>query len=62
METNLISYFGQLTCEPALQSKELQNFLKEDHQFDIILTEFFNSNCLYGLISKYKAPFIGKYI
>nr|AVT42226.1 UDP-glucuronosyltransferase 328B1 [Lissorhoptrus oryzophilus] len=59
MEANLIAYLGDMTCEPGLQSKELQNFLKEDNQFDVILVEFFNSNCFYGIINKFKAPFIG---
>lgn len=60
METNLIAEFATPTCETSLQSKALHKFLREDHHFDIILTEFFNTNCFFGLIDKYKAPFIGE--
>ncbi|XP_019756912.2 UDP-glycosyltransferase UGT5 isoform X1 [Dendroctonus ponderosae] len=59
LEAHMIGYFADLTCEPSLQSEELQNFLKEDNQFDIILTEMFNTNCFFGLINKFQAPFIG---
>ncbi|XP_066257472.1 UDP-glycosyltransferase UGT5-like isoform X2 [Euwallacea similis] len=59
METHLIAYFGNIVYPSALQSAELQQFLLEDHNFDVILTEFFNTNCFFGLITKYKAPFIG---
>ncbi|XP_030745755.1 UDP-glucuronosyltransferase 1-9-like [Sitophilus oryzae] len=58
-EAHLIAYFAKHTCEPSLQSQSFQNFLREDNQFDVILVEFFNSNCLYGLINKFRAPFIG---
>ncbi|XP_050296038.1 UDP-glycosyltransferase UGT5-like [Anthonomus grandis grandis] len=58
-EVDFISYFAQITCDSSLKSEELHEFLKEDLRFDVVLTEVFNSNCFYGLITKYKAPFIG---
>ncbi|CAG9762824.1 unnamed protein product [Ceutorhynchus assimilis] len=58
-EVAFLAYFSDFACNSSLQSEELQKFLQEDQHFDVILAEFFNSNCLYGLITKYKAPFIG---
>ncbi|KAF7270323.1 hypothetical protein GWI33_016722 [Rhynchophorus ferrugineus] len=59
LEAEMIASFAELTCQSSLESNEFQAFLKEDHRYDVILVELFNSNCFYGLISKLKAPFIG---
>ncbi|KAL1509691.1 hypothetical protein ABEB36_004393 [Hypothenemus hampei] len=59
LEAEMIAKFAELTCEAALQSENLQNFLLEDNKFDIILTELFNTNCFYGILTKYKSPYIG---
>lgn len=56
---NLLGYFASVTCEAGLTNQNFQNFLKEDHQFDLILMEYFNTNCFNGLLEKYKAPVIG---
>lgn len=54
-----ISDFADVSCKENLMYSSFQKFLKQDNHFDIILVEFFNTNCYYGLITKYKAPFIG---
>ncbi|KAJ8933743.1 hypothetical protein NQ318_015592 [Aromia moschata] len=55
----LLKMFAEESCSVGLQSKNLQEFLKEDNKFDVILAEFFNTNCFMGLVKKYKAPVIG---
>lgn len=66
--TNLMKYYEPLylaklginSCKNAFQSNELLTFLKKnDAHFDLIITEFFNSDCLLGFVHKYKAPLIG---
>ncbi|CAH0561450.1 unnamed protein product [Brassicogethes aeneus] len=50
--------FAAESCESAFENDNLKKFLKEDNSFDVILMEYFNSNCLNGLLHKYKAPVI----
>lgn len=66
--TNLMKYYeplylaelGRNSCITALQSNELLDFIKQDDgHFDVIIAEFFNSDCLLGFVHKYKAPLIG---
>ncbi|CAH0561451.1 unnamed protein product [Brassicogethes aeneus] len=58
-ESNNLGNFARKSCEAAYDNDNLKKFLKEENKFDVILMEFFNSNCLNGLIHKYKAPVIG---
>ncbi|KAF7264748.1 hypothetical protein GWI33_022483 [Rhynchophorus ferrugineus] len=55
----LISSFAHQSCVDGLSHPAFQSFLRERHSFDVILYEFFNTNCYFGLTNKYKAPFIG---
>ncbi|GLV33061.1 UDP-glycosyltransferase family 36 member D1 [Carabus blaptoides fortunei] len=43
----------------GLHTKEVQQFLKEDHKFDLIITEMFNTECFLGFVHKYQIPFVG---
>lgn len=43
----------------GLHTKQVQQFLKEDHKFDLIITEMFNSECFLGFVHKYQIPFVG---
>ncbi|XP_018325090.1 UDP-glucuronosyltransferase 1-8 isoform X3 [Agrilus planipennis] len=54
----LIKMFADLTCGPLLSSPQVQNFLKGDLSYDVILVEFFNSNCMMAIVEKVKAPTI----
>lgn len=58
-EVTHINHFGRLSCEAGLKSKALQNFLKKEEKYDLILIEMFNTHCFGGLIKKFGAPFIG---
>ncbi|KAF2881518.1 hypothetical protein ILUMI_24652 [Ignelater luminosus] len=55
-----IRQFGKLSCELSLPSKQYHDLLNTNEKFDIIIAEYFNSNCLLTpLIEKFKIPFIG---
>ncbi|XP_030745756.1 UDP-glucuronosyltransferase 2B13-like [Sitophilus oryzae] len=55
----MISFFAHESCVNGLSSPAFQSFLTENNEFDVILFEFFNTNCYMGLANKFKAPFIG---
>ncbi|XP_018325094.1 UDP-glucuronosyltransferase 2B30 [Agrilus planipennis] len=55
----LIKMFADSICGPLLSSPQVQNFLKGDLSYDVILIEFFNSNCMMAIVEKVKAPTIG---
>ncbi|KAJ8932274.1 hypothetical protein NQ318_005626 [Aromia moschata] len=50
---------ANLSCEIGLSSSAVQNFLKTEEKFDVMIVEFFNSDCFLGLVHKVKAPVIG---
>lgn len=43
------------------ESENFKNFLKENNTFDLILMQYFISDCFMGLLKSYNAPFIGKF-
>ncbi|XP_018570346.1 UDP-glucuronosyltransferase 1-3 isoform X1 [Anoplophora glabripennis] len=55
----LLSYFANISCEVGFSSPAMQKFLKTDEKFDLLIIEFFNSDCFMGLTQKIKAPVIG---
>ncbi|CAH1160294.1 unnamed protein product [Phaedon cochleariae] len=55
----LLAGQGEHSCASGLGKDELQNFLKEENQFDLILMELFNTNCFMGLVRLFEAPVIG---
>lgn len=65
--THLMKYYeplylaelGRNSCERAFHSENLLEFIKTDKQFDVIITEFFNSDCMLAFVHKFKAPLIG---
>nr|QIK00367.1 UDP-glycosyltransferase [Xylotrechus quadripes] len=55
----MLSYSGNLSCEVGLSSQNLQTFLKTEQNFDLMIIEFFNTDCFLSLAHKVKAPIIG---
>ncbi|XP_059048523.1 UDP-glycosyltransferase UGT5-like [Achroia grisella] len=49
---------GLAFTEVALNSSEVQQFLKEDHSFDLIISEQFYQEAMYVLAHKYNAPLV----
>lgn len=54
---NFLVPYAEETCK-TLASKQIQDFLKSDKKFDLIIVELFATNCYLGLLHKIKAPFI----
>lgn len=54
----LLSMMAYETCEKGLSSKAVQDFLKRNDSFDLIITEYFNTDCFLGFAHKYKVPVI----
>lgn len=48
------------SCEKFYKSKNLRYFLKEENEYDLILMQYFLSDCVIGLTKKFNAPYIGK--
>lgn len=49
------------SCKMGYESEHFRRFLKEDNQFDVILMQYFISDCFMGLLKDLNAPFIGKF-
>lgn len=56
-----LSEWGRRACQDALQSKVIDDILEihKKEKFDVILTEFFDTDCMLGVIDRMKVPFIG---
>lgn len=49
---------GVGSTEIALKSKRVEQFLKEEHAFDVVINEVFFQEAFYTLAHKYKAPLV----
>ncbi|KAJ9574470.1 hypothetical protein L9F63_008358, partial [Diploptera punctata] len=49
---------GIEACETSLASTPVQNLIKSEEKFDLIVVEFFNTDCILGFVHKFKTPFI----
>lgn len=45
-------------CEAALNVPEVRNLIRSNAEFDLIITESFNSDCFFGFAHKFKVPVI----
>lgn len=54
----MLSYFAKETCNKGLEVQEVQDLIKSDEKFDLIITEFFNTDCFSGFVHKFKTPVI----
>lgn len=58
----LVGNYVENSCKMGYESEHFKAFLKEDHQFDLILMQYFISDCFMGLLKNLKAPYIGKFL
>ncbi|KAI8436736.1 hypothetical protein MSG28_010214 [Choristoneura fumiferana] len=49
---------GFLVNEHVFESEDVQNFLKQDHKIDLVITEIFFNEGLYMFAHKYQAPLV----
>lgn len=54
-----LEYFNN-TCTDVFESKHFQEFVKEVNKFDLVLVQYFMSECVMSLISSWNVPYIGK--
>lgn len=54
----ILAYFGYQACSKGLATNAMQDFIKRNDTFDLIITEYFNNDCFLGLAHKYKIPII----
>lgn len=58
LEPIKLAHYGKLACEDAMATKVVQNLLKSKDSYDLIITEYFNSNCFLGFAHKFGAPVV----
>lgn len=51
--------FAQHFCKINYESPALQDFLNSNQKFDLIIAEYFQSDCFAGIVHKLQAPVIG---
>lgn len=54
----ILAYFGYQSCVAGLSSQQMQDFLKANQTFDLMVMEYFNTDCYLGFAHKFKAPLI----
>lgn len=59
MEFFLLHSWGVESCETAYASADVKKMIKTNEQFDLIIMEQFNTDCMLGLAWKLQAPVIG---
>ncbi|KAJ3658300.1 hypothetical protein Zmor_010048 [Zophobas morio] len=57
--TYLLHQMGQITCQEDFASPGLKNLINKNETFDLILVQYFSSDCFLSLAKKFKAPVIG---
>lgn len=50
---------GYDTCKKLMKTKKIQDLIKSEKKYDLIIIELFNSDCLFSLVDIFKAPHIG---
>ena len=49
---------GIEACEASLSSTVAQNLVNSEETFDLIITEFFNTDCILGFVHKFRVPYV----
>ncbi|XP_066599338.1 UDP-glucosyltransferase 2-like [Prorops nasuta] len=57
-ELMVLRHMGGLACEMGLRNQEVRKLIASNEKFDLILTEFFNTDCFLGFVHRFKAPYI----
>ncbi|XP_061716027.1 UDP-glycosyltransferase UGT5-like [Cydia pomonella] len=55
---NIMYKFGFLMNDLVFESQDVQEFLKQDHKIDVVITEVFFNEGLYMFAHKYQAPLV----
>jgi glucuronosyltransferase len=55
----LLSEWGTEACEKTFEHPDVQELIKSDEKFDLLITEMFNTDCFLAFAHKFKIPVIG---
>lgn len=58
MEVMGLAYFGKKTCKMVLESKNVQDIMDTNNNFDIAIVEHFNTDCGLAIAKKFNIPII----
>lgn len=58
----ILERYIEKSCAETYEIEEFQKFLEEDHNYDVVLVQYFISECVLGLVKKINAPFIGEFV
>ncbi|XP_045481093.1 UDP-glycosyltransferase UGT5-like isoform X5 [Harmonia axyridis] len=50
---------GLVSCSKMLSNPDVKELIGSQKKFDLILAEFFNSECVLGFVNKFRAPLVG---
>lgn len=54
--------YYDMTCSKGFENEALSKFFRENNEFDLVLVEYFMTECFMNNVKKFNAPYIGKYI
>lgn len=54
-----LAYFTNKVCEFGLNSQQIRDFIQRKEKYDVVLTEFFTTNCFVGLMKFTGGSLIG---
>jgi glucuronosyltransferase len=55
----VLSEWGADACDKTFQHPSVQELIKSDEKFDLLITEMFNTDCFLAFAHKFKIPVIG---
>ncbi|KAL3266347.1 hypothetical protein HHI36_010525 [Cryptolaemus montrouzieri] len=55
----VLTDLGVRSCQVMLSNSKIQNLLKQNIKFDLILAEFFNSECIHIFKDQFDVPLVG---
>lgn len=58
LEPWILAYVGDDACKRVFSSQKVLDLIKSKQRFDVIITEYFNTNCLIPFAYKFDAPLI----
>lgn len=54
-----LARMGYETCEDVLSMQSVQDLIKGNHTFDLLMAEYFDTDCFLGFAHRFKIPVVG---
>lgn len=58
LSVNMLANLAVEICEKTLSFPRIQELIKSEEKFDLIIVELFNTDCMLGFVHKFRVPFI----